>query len=107
VLLKCSGAIAHSAFCLPQTLALSKLEAVDSMSSAAWQMDVKKRWNGDVLILTSAQSKGDGPKPAELQQLDFARLAGLLRYVQQRRQSNAILDCSICILLWMASLTVV
>ena len=75
------GASAQSDLCLPQTLALSiKLEAVESMSSAAWQMDVRKRWNGDVLILTSPQSKGDGSKPAELQQLDFARLAGLLRY---------------------------
>lgn len=79
-MLECSGAIAHSGFCLPQTLALSKLEAVESMSSAAWQMDVRKKWNGDVLILTLPQSKGDGSKPAELQQLDFARLAGLLRY---------------------------
>ena len=80
MLLDCLGASAQSDLCLPQTLALSKLEAVESMSSAAWQMDVRKRWNGDVLILTSPQSKGDGSKPAELQQLDFARLAGLLRY---------------------------
>lgn len=70
-------------------------------------MDVRKRWNGDVLILTSPHSKGDGSKPAELQQRDFARLAGLLRYVQERTQSNDLLDYSISILLWMASLTVV
>ena len=106
-MLECSGAIAHSGFCLPQTLAWSKLEAVESMSSASWQMDVRKKWNGDVLILTLPQSKGDGSKPAELQQLDFARLAGLLRYAQQHRHSIELLDYSTCMLPWMASLTVV
>ena len=105
--MECSGAVAQSEVLLPQTLALSKLEAVESMSSAAWQMDMRKMWNGDVLILTLPQSSGGGSKPAELQQLDFARLAGLLRYVQQCRQSYELLDCSICILLWMGSLTVV
>lgn len=60
---------------------MSKLESIDSLSSAAWQHDLNQKWNGDLLVLTPALLGRGNADEATSTELSFARLAGLLRYM--------------------------
>lgn len=65
---------------LPSALTMSECVDVSSLSSAAWQNNLRTSWNGELLLFALPQQEaGSGNSNTSHAELELVRLAGLMR----------------------------